>query len=86
MTTNEDLLQKTFEILKKANSKIEQLESERSEPIAIIGMACRFPGGANTLEDFWRILERGGDVITEIPKTAGTWKITMIPTLKQSVK
>ncbi len=37
------------------------------EPIAIIGMGCRFPGGAESPEAFWRILEEGVDVIKEVP-------------------
>ena len=37
-----------------------------NEPIAVIGMACRFPGGS-TPEEFWEFLARGGDAIREIP-------------------
>ncbi|WP_226000285.1 non-ribosomal peptide synthetase/type I polyketide synthase [Paenibacillus sp. BJ-4] len=36
------------------------------ESIAIVGMACRFPGASDP-EDFWRVLQRGEDCITEIP-------------------
>lgn len=39
------------------------------EPIAIIGMACRFPGGANNLEQFWDNLFYGRDAIGEVPPT-----------------
>ena len=39
-----------------------------TEPIAIIGMGCRFPGGADTPAAFWRLLSNGVDAITEVPK------------------
>src|ERR1035438_655537 len=38
----------------------------RNEPIAVVGMACRFPGGRNAGE-FWDFLARGGNAVTEIP-------------------
>ncbi len=37
------------------------------EPIAIIGLGCRLPGGANNPEAFWRLLRNGVDAITEVP-------------------
>lgn len=37
------------------------------EPVAIIGIGCRFPGGANSPEAFWRLLRDGVDAITEVP-------------------
>lgn len=38
------------------------------EPIAIVGMACRFPGGASTPEGLWDVLSAGRDVITAFPR------------------
>lgn len=38
-----------------------------AEPLAIIGMGCRFPGGVTTPEDFWQFLLQGGNGIVEIP-------------------
>src|SRR5919202_4527312 len=38
------------------------------EPIAIIGIGCRFPGGANDPVQFWRLLGDGVDAITEVPE------------------
>jgi acyl transferase domain-containing protein len=48
-------------------SRIDDLERQRSEPIAIIGMACRVPGTEAGLEGFWSLLAEGRDAITEIP-------------------
>ncbi|MEO8180782.1 MAG: SDR family NAD(P)-dependent oxidoreductase, partial [Deltaproteobacteria bacterium] len=38
------------------------------EPIAIVGIGCRFPGGVTDPESLWRLLEQGVDAITEVPK------------------
>lgn len=63
---------KYVEALKKASVKIRELASEVEkskidEPIAIIGMHCRFPGGANNPSEFWRLLKNGVDCAKEIP-------------------
>ncbi|CEK11022.1 type I polyketide synthase [Legionella hackeliae] len=44
-----------------------QLHNAHFEPIAIIGMSCRFPGQVDNPETFWQLLENGRDGITEIP-------------------
>ena len=43
--------------------------SLQPEPIAIIGIGCRFPGGINDLESFWKLLRDGIDAISEIPSS-----------------
>ncbi|MFA7060223.1 MAG: beta-ketoacyl synthase N-terminal-like domain-containing protein, partial [Pedobacter sp.] len=40
---------------------------ENDEPIAIIGMGCRFPGGANSPDRFWELIDRGGMAMSEVP-------------------
>src|SRR4051812_15692154 len=41
----------------------------KAEPVAIVGIGCRFPGGANGPEAFWRLLRDGVDAISEIPES-----------------
>ncbi|GLY91994.1 type I polyketide synthase [Actinoallomurus iriomotensis] len=41
------------------------------EPIAIVGMSCRFPGGVRSAEDLWRLLVDGTDAITPFPTDRG---------------
>ncbi|GES10223.1 polyketide synthase [Acrocarpospora macrocephala] len=43
------------------------MESHRHDPIAIVSMACRFPGGVGSPEDFWRLLINGEDAISSFP-------------------
>ena len=38
-------------------ARLEALEAARVEPIAIVGIGCRFPGGANGPTEFWRLLQ-----------------------------
>ncbi|MEU0692020.1 SDR family NAD(P)-dependent oxidoreductase, partial [Streptomyces uncialis] len=46
-------------------------ESGRDEPIAIVGMGCRFPGGVERPEDFWRLLSEGTDAVGDWPSNRG---------------
>jgi acyl transferase domain-containing protein/NADPH:quinone reductase-like Zn-dependent oxidoreductase/surfactin synthase thioesterase subunit/ubiquinone/menaquinone biosynthesis C-methylase UbiE/NAD(P)-dependent dehydrogenase (short-subunit alcohol dehydrogenase family) len=42
--------------------------SKKREPIAIIGMGCRYPGDVFTLQDFWKLLYNKQDAVTDVPK------------------
>jgi thioester reductase-like protein len=59
-------LQRAIAALRLARSKIEALERARHEPIAVVAMACRFPGGDGP-EAFWQLLRDGREAITEVP-------------------
>ncbi|MCA0456387.1 MAG: type I polyketide synthase [Chloroflexi bacterium] len=48
-------------------AKLDQIEQGKTEPIAVIGMACRFPGEANTPDAFWDLLHEGREGVAEMP-------------------
>lgn len=54
--------------LRDTRAKLEALERQRTDPIAIIGLACRFPGGVRDALSYWSLLRDGVDAIREIPR------------------
>lgn len=58
--------QQILQTLQQARTQIEAAERQKMEPIAIIGMGCRFPK-AKDPESFWQLLRNGIDAITEVP-------------------
>ena len=53
--------------LKTMQARLDTLEKARTEPIAIVGIGCRFPGGVRSADDYWRLLRAGADAVTEVP-------------------
>ena len=53
--------------LDEAAAKLESLERAKHEPIAIVGLACRMPGGVRDAAAFWRLLKAGVDGTSEVP-------------------
>lgn len=73
MTVNEQItaltpLQKAFMAIEKLQAKLDAYKADSHEPIAVIGMACRFPGGADSLEKYWQLLVDETDAVQPIPE------------------
>jgi hypothetical protein len=61
------LLRDALRAVEEMQAKVDAAERARHEPIAIVGMGCRFPGGANDPDTYWRLLDTGVDAIREVP-------------------
>ncbi|AQA20812.1 beta-ketoacyl synthase, N-terminal domain protein [Rhodococcus sp. MTM3W5.2] len=60
--------------LRQAHRQIDDLEKIEREPIAIVGMSCRYPGGADTPERLWDLAAQGRDAVSEFPTDRG-WDV-----------
>ena len=59
--------------LRKMRQKLDEIEHARTDPIAIVGLGCRLPGGVNDPEAYWSLLQNGVDAISEVP--ADRWSV-----------
>ncbi|MBI0316262.1 type I polyketide synthase, partial [Streptomyces javensis] len=70
--------EKLVEYLKRVSAdlhdtrlRLREVEERYQEPIAVVSIACRFPGGVNTPEDLWRLVAGGVDAIGDFPTDRG---------------
>jgi acyl transferase domain-containing protein/acyl carrier protein len=61
------LMAKAVQEIRDLKSQVKSYQAAENEPIAIISMACRFPGGANDPDRYWSLLRDGQDAIVEVP-------------------
>ncbi|MBO1418059.1 type I polyketide synthase, partial [Streptomyces sp. FH025] len=57
--------------LHETRQRLQELESAGGEPIAIVGMSCRFPGGVRNPEALWELLDAGRESVAGLPQDRG---------------
>ena len=65
--SSRDIIKGALQKISELEKVIANLKEQENEPIAVIGMGCRFPGDANTPEALWELLQNGRHGIQEVP-------------------
>ncbi|MER7708863.1 type I polyketide synthase, partial [Kitasatospora sp. NPDC097605] len=63
-----DYLKRVTTDLHRTRRRLQTIEERDQEPIAIVGMSCRYAGGVRTPEDMWRLLVEGRDAVGPMPR------------------
>ncbi|MFF9757777.1 type I polyketide synthase, partial [Streptomyces sp. NPDC014344] len=66
-----DYLRRTTADLRETRRRLREAEERLSEPIAVIGMSCQYPGGVETPEDLWQLVAEGREGISDFPTDRG---------------
>lgn len=67
MSDQKKLLKRALEAIDSLTDELDSVRAGAREPIAVVGMSCRFPGNASSADEYWELLRTGASGITDIP-------------------
>src|ERR1700745_260859 len=77
-------LERSVLVIRELRERLDAAERGRAEPIAIVGMGCRFPGGSDSPALYWEMLRQGRDAV--VPGPSGRWDATSLDPQKPHLR